>query len=31
MRFAEALIPKINDPNHVDVNVARSRSENFEF
>ena len=30
-RFAEALTPKLNNPDHLDVDLARSRSDNAEF
>jgi high affinity Mn2+ porin len=31
LRFAEALSPKLDSPNHIDANLARSRSESFEY
>lgn len=31
LRFAEALTPKLNNPDQLDVNLARSRSENVEM
>src|SRR5262249_11830801 len=31
IRFAEAMTPKVDDPDHLDADLARSRSENLEI